>query len=123
MPESRDQQRARQLRERAGTPAAGADGEPTRQVAALGYEQGRDHAPRLLARGAGHTADKILELAEAHGVPVTEDPTLVSILGAIDVGAEVPPDLYGVIAEVLAWAYRADTAAATSKAIQSRRAA
>lgn len=79
-----------------------------KQVAALGYDQGVDGAPRLVARGSGHMADRILELAAEHGVPVTEDPTLVSILGAIDVGAEVPPDLYGVIAEVLAWAYRAD---------------
>jgi flagellar biosynthesis protein len=88
------------------------------EVAALRYDSGADHAPKLVARGRGVVADKILELAEQHDVPVTRDPTLISILGALDVGAEVPPDLYGVIAEVLAWAYHTDRAAA-----QQRRAA
>ena len=88
---------------------------PDIEVAALRYEPGEDHAPRLLARGKGHTAAKILELAEQHDLPVRRDPTLVSILGALDVGAEIPPDLYGVIAEVLAWAYHTDQAAADTR--------
>ncbi len=85
---------------------------PRVEVAALRYDAGEDHAPVLLARGKGHTAARILELAEQHDLPVRRDPTLVSILGALDVGAEIPPDLYGVIAEVLAWAYHSDQAAA-----------
>lgn len=92
---------------------------PDIEVAALRYDAGEDNAPVLLARGKGHTAARILELAEQHDLPVRRDPTLVSILGALDVGAEIPPDLYGVIAEVLAWAYHADQAAAD----QRRRAA
>ena len=85
---------------------------PDIEVAALRYEAGETNAPVLLARGKGHTAARILELAEQHDLPVRRDPTLVSILGALDVGAEIPPDLYGVIAEVLAWAYHADQDAA-----------
>ena len=81
------------------------------EVAALGYDSGADAAPKLVARGKGHTAAKILELAREFDIPVRRDPTLVSILGALDVGAEIPADLYGVIAEVLAWAYGADKAA------------
>lgn len=81
---------------------------PDVEVAALGYEQGVDPAPKLVARGRGHTAQKILDLASEYDIPVRKDPTLVSILGALDLGADVPPDLYGVIAEVLAWAYRTD---------------
>ena len=68
----------------------------------------QENAPKLIARGRGHTAKRILELAKEHDLPIRRDPTLVSILGALDVGAEIPPDLYGVIAEVLAWAYHAD---------------
>ncbi|MBC7644475.1 MAG: EscU/YscU/HrcU family type III secretion system export apparatus switch protein [Thermoleophilia bacterium] len=78
------------------------------QAAALRYDTGQEHAPRLVARGAGLTAEKILALAAEHDIPVRQDPTLVSILGALDIGAEIPADLYGVIAEVLAWAYRTD---------------
>jgi flagellar biosynthesis protein len=88
---------------------------PDLEVAALSYDASEDHAPRLVAHGRGHTAQRILELAEQHDLPVRKDPTLVSILGALDVGAEVPPDLYGVIAEVLAWAYHADQAAAEDR--------
>jgi len=89
-----------------------ADSPPDVEVAALSYDKGEDHAPRMVARGKGHTAARILEIAEQHDLPVRRDPTLVSILGALDVGAEIPPDLYGVIAEVLAWAYHTDQAAA-----------
>lgn len=114
MPDPRDSQRAANLRRRDARPA-GEDGVPDLEVAALGYESGEDHAPKLLARGRGHTAQRILELAEEHDLPVTRDPTLVSILGALDVGAEIPPDLYGVIAEVLAWAYYVDKSAAKER--------
>lgn len=82
------------------------------EVAALRYDVGEDHAPKVVAQGRGHVAARILELAAQHDLPVRRDPTLVSILGALDVGAEIPPDLYGVIAEVLAWAYHVDHAAA-----------
>ena len=92
-----------------------ADTPPDVEVAALSYDKGEDHAPRMVARGKGHTAARILELAEHHDVPVRSDPTLVSILGALDIGAEIPPDLYGVIAEVLAWAYHSDQAAADTR--------
>ena len=57
-------------------------------------------------------ADKILELAVENDIQIRKDPTLISILAALEIGTEVPPDLYGVIAEVLAWAYRTDADAA-----------
>lgn len=114
MPDPRDSQRAANLRSRDGLAQQSGAGTtpPDMEVAALRYDAGEESAPRLIARGRGHTAQKILELAEQHDLPVTRDPTLVSILGALDVGAEIPPDLYGVIAEVLAWAYHTDKAAA-----------
>jgi flagellar biosynthesis protein len=83
----------------------------TRQAAALSYDRQQDNAPRLVAHGSGHIADRIMEIAAEHNLPIRNDPTLVSILGALDVGAEIPPDLYGVIAEVLAWAYQTDQVA------------
>lgn len=114
MPDDLHSRRAANLRRRDGSDASGSDADapPDIEVAALRYDQGQEHAPRLVARGSGHTAQKILDLARDHDLPITRDPTLVSILGALDVGAEIPPDLYGVIAEVLAWAYHTDRAAA-----------
>lgn len=85
------------------------------EAAALRYDPLTEGAPRLIAHGRGTTADKILELAKEMNIPVRQDPTLLQILGAIDVGSEIPPDLYGVIAEVLAWAYHTDKAAGTDK--------
>lgn len=118
MPDPDHGRRAANLRRRDGGPSGPGEA-PDVEVAAVRYDAGEDHAPKLVARGRGHTAQRILELAEEHDLPVTRDPTLVSILGALDVGAEIPPDLYGVIAEVLAWAYYVDKAAAAG----SRRAA
>ena len=81
------------------------------RAAALSYDADSDVAPRLAAAGRGHVAEKILELASEHDIAIRRDPTLMSVLEALDVGAEIPPELYTVIAEVLAWAYAADRAA------------
>lgn len=77
-----------------------------RRVTALRYEAGSDHAPRVVARGAGHVADRILELARDHGVPVREDPALHQALAQLELDVEIPPDLYAAVAEALVWAYR-----------------
>ena len=78
---------------------------PTQQTAvALHYDwQG---APRITAKGTGVVADSILELAREHGVPIHEDPALVTVLSQISLGEEIPEDLYLAIAEVLAFVYR-----------------
>lgn len=111
-PADPNSRRAANLRRRDGAPADGSP--PDIEVAALRYDTSEDDAPKLVARGRGHTAQRILDLAREHDLPVTKDPTLISILGALDVGAEIPPDLYGVIAEVLAWAYHVDKAASSA---------
>lgn len=114
-----DTRRAEQLRRR--REAVRGDEPAELEVAALGYDNAKSNAPTVLAQGRGHVAERILEVAREHDIPLRQDPTLVSILGALDVGAEVPPDLYGVIAEVLAWAYHTDKVAASGRA--DRRAA
>lgn len=83
-----------------------------RKAAAIRYAPGDDAAPKLVAKGTNFMADRILELAETAGIPVREDPSLLAVLAALDVGTEIPPDLYELIAEVLAWAYKSDHHAA-----------
>lgn len=79
----------------------------SRQVAvALGYDERRDRAPRLAAKGAGWTARRIVDVARRHGVPVEEDGDLAAVLSHLDPGEEVPPRLYRVVAEILAYVYR-----------------
>lgn len=98
--------------------AAGGKPATATQVAALSYEHGVNHAPKLVAHGKGHAAEKILAIAQEFDIPMRKDPTLVAILGALDVGSEIPPDLYGVIAEVLAWAYRTDKLAGEGRGMR-----
>ncbi|MBC7461620.1 MAG: EscU/YscU/HrcU family type III secretion system export apparatus switch protein [Thermoleophilia bacterium] len=112
-------QRAAELRRRADA-AKQSGGAPDIEVAALRYDTGQENAPKVIAHGRGHAAQKILDLAAEHDVPVSKDPTLVAILGALDVGTEIPPDLYGVIAEVLAWAYHADKAVGAKRELAQR---
>lgn len=81
------------------------EGGPKKAVA-LRYKALEDAAPRVLAKGRGSLAERILAIAQAHGIPVKEDRDLVTLLEALDVGKEIPPELYQVVAELLAFVYR-----------------
>jgi flagellar biosynthesis protein len=81
--------------------------EPARpRVVALRYERAAMPAPRVTAKGAGELAERILALAEAHAVPVRSDPDLLELLAACDLGAEIPGELYQVVAELLVFLQR-----------------
>ena len=80
-----------------------------KKAVALKYDREKDTAPRVTAKGAGLIADKILELAEKEGIPITEDPDLVTVLAQLDFNDEIPPELYHAVAEILAFAYRINT--------------
>lgn len=83
---------------------------PARRTAvALRYRRRDDPAPRITAAGSGPVADRILEIAREHDLPLREDPDLIEALSVLDLNAMIPPELYDVIAEVLAWAYRANS--------------
>lgn len=62
-------------------------------------------APRVTAKGHGEIADRILELARHHDVPLREEPALVEVLSHVDLGREIPVALYQAVAEVIAFAY------------------
>lgn len=79
-----------------------------RSAAALQYDEKKDPAPRITALGFGHVADRIVELAKTHGVPVHEDPHLASLLSQLDVGRFIPSELYHLVAEVLVFVYVLD---------------
>jgi flagellar biosynthesis protein len=81
-----------------------------RRATALRYEQG-ERAPRVTATGAGLVAERILAAAREAGIPVRHDPALAEALGKLELGADVPPELWTAVAETLAWAYRLDAQA------------
>jgi flagellar biosynthesis protein len=82
----------------------------TKKAAALRYDHGRDRAPKVVARGRGKTAARIVEMARQHNVPLIEDTNLVQMLEALDVDTEIPAELYQAVAEVLVFVYRLNRA-------------
>jgi len=115
---SRRFQMAREIiRQRLGAAVPEADvvvTNPTHFAAALKYDSDEMAAPRLVAKGADHLAMQIRLIAVAHGVPIVERPPLARALYRnVEVGQEVPSDLYEAVAEVLAYVYRLEGRAAS----------
>lgn len=67
---------------------------------ALSYEPG-DVAPKILAAGKGHVAQKIIDSAKENNVPFYKDNKLADTLSKLDIGETIPPELYEVVAEIL----------------------
>jgi flagellar biosynthesis protein len=85
------------------------DGDKGRlKAAALKYDREERDAPHLVASGSGRIADRIVEVAREAEVPIVEDAALVSALLALDIGEEIPLDLYEAVARVLAFIYKVD---------------
>ncbi|HHU95489.1 MAG TPA: flagellar biosynthesis protein FlhB [Alcaligenaceae bacterium] len=78
---------------------------PPQSAVALRYDPTDDSAPRVVAKGYGHIADAIIQTAKDNGLYVHESKELVSLLMQVDLDQHIPPELYLVIAELLAWLY------------------
>lgn len=79
----------------------------TKKAAALKYDFGST-APIVTAAGIGHIADKIIEKAEETQVPLVENKELAGLLTNIDVGEQIPEQLYDVVAKVIAYVMDVD---------------
>jgi len=62
-------------------------------------------APRVTAKGSGSLAEQIIALAVEHDIPLQENPELVGLLSLLELGEEIPHDLYVTIAQIIAFAY------------------
>ena len=78
----------------------------SKKAAVLRYDATRDQAPRVVAKGRGKMAERIVALAQQHHVPLVEDRNLVQVLEALDLNTDIPPELYQAVAEVLVFVYR-----------------
>lgn len=93
---------------------------PTHYAVALGYERRAMSAPRVLAKGRGEMALRILEIARRAEIPILEDPPLARVLfRTAKVGREIPAALYQAIAELLAHVYRLDRRRASAWGVGS----
>lgn len=79
-----------------------------RKAVALTYDEEERLAPRVVAKGTGAVAGRILSSAQEHGIPIYQNKTLTSMLMAVELDREIPPELYQAVAEVLAYIYRLD---------------
>ncbi|MDD3705013.1 MAG: EscU/YscU/HrcU family type III secretion system export apparatus switch protein [Clostridiaceae bacterium] len=78
-----------------------------KKAAALTYKDG-DEAPKVTALGKGEIAQRIIETAKKSNVPVFENSGLVETLMQLEIGEQIPPELYGVVAEILVFISKID---------------
>ena len=80
---------------------------PTHFAVALKYDQDKNNAPQVVAKGKDYLALKIVQIAEENGVMTIENPPLArSLYSMVDIGREIPAELYNAVAEVLTVVYR-----------------
>jgi flagellar biosynthesis protein len=80
------------------------DNEKTPSRAIALYYDG-ETAPKVSAKGEGFVAERIVEIARAHGIPLYDDPQLAGLLARVELGDEIPEALYVAVARVIAFAY------------------
>jgi flagellar biosynthesis protein len=71
---------------------------------ALHYD--KSGAPRVVAKGRGTIGEKIIEVAKAHDIPIEENEVLAGALSNVELGDEIPAELYKAVAEVLIFVLR-----------------
>lgn len=71
---------------------------------ALRYDKGQ--TPRVVAKGRGEIGEKIIEVAKAHAIPIEENEVLAGALSNVELGDEIPEELYRAVAEVLVFVLR-----------------
>ena len=76
-----------------------------KSLEAIALEYGRNKSPKVTAKGQNELAQRILAEAQKQGVYVAEDPQLLALLSRLDVGDEIPQDMYTAVAVILSWVY------------------
>lgn len=76
-----------------------------RKAVAIKYNPAKGQAPIIVAKGQGETAQVIINKAREHRVPVTQNPPVAEVLNQLELGEEIPPELYQAVAEILAFVY------------------
>ena len=79
---------------------------PTEYAVALAYDRARGGAPRVVAKGMNLVAKAIRDLAHHHGIPLVANPPLARALYLLEITAEIPPEHYKAVAEIIAYVWR-----------------
>ena len=78
---------------------------PTHLSVAIRYNSKQMEAPIIIAKGSGHIAMRIREIAREHRIPLVENPPVARLLHKLDLGATIPEDMFKAVAEILAYVY------------------
>ncbi len=78
----------------------------TDYAVALGYEPEKDKAPKVLAKGQGQIAKKIIQIAIDEGIEIRKDADLLQILKAVDIDSEIPIEAFSAVAEIISYIYK-----------------
>jgi flagellar biosynthesis protein len=78
----------------------------TKSQLAVALHYDRSGAPRVVAKGRGSLGDKIIEVAKANNIPIEENEVLAGALSNVELGDEIPAELYKAVAEVLIFVLR-----------------
>ncbi|HIW84130.1 MAG TPA: EscU/YscU/HrcU family type III secretion system export apparatus switch protein [Candidatus Dorea gallistercoris] len=70
------------------------------KAVALSYDEEGQAAPVIVASGMGYMAQRIIEAAKENGVPIYEDNSLATVLTQLDLGSEIPEELYAAIVDI-----------------------
>ena len=82
------------------------DKKSIQQAVALKYSKKRaKSAPEVVAKGSGKTAEEIISIAKLHEIMLHKDETLLEALATLDIGQEIPENLYLIIAELISFSY------------------
>lgn len=84
----------------------GADALSTDYAVALGYDHTKHAAPKVLAKGQGPIAQKIVQIAIDEGIEIRRDTDLVQILKAVDIDEEIPVEAFAAVAEIISYVYQ-----------------
>lgn len=88
------------------TEAENKDNLKHKKTVALKYNKNTDQAPKIIATGKGSIAEKIIKKAREENIPIKEDKDIVQVLAELNIGDEIPKELYTVIAEILSFFYK-----------------
>ena len=78
----------------------------TKSQLAVALHYDKSGAPRVVAKGRGSIGEKIIEVARAHDIPIEENEVLAGALSNVELGDEIPAELYKAVAEVLIFVLR-----------------
>lgn len=76
------------------------------KAVALKYNEAKNNAPVITAKGLGSIAEKIIQIAKQNNIHIHKDADMIEVLSKLDIGQEIPEYLYKSIAEILAFVYK-----------------